>query len=118
MPDVPIGYLITVALMASFTAFALAPHRPRQSSHSNISYWFGYLLNEQPFIAYCYLLASTTLAFAQGDVNSPGGWATFGLAMLTMGGLGVVAWRGHRSGPAVEHAVQASACSPQGNCIK
>jgi acetyl esterase/lipase len=102
---VPIGYLLTVLLMAWCTLFALAPPRPRRSSTSNLSYWFGFLINELPFPAIWWLLASTLLAFGQGDVASPAGWAAFGLAVLTTVGLVVVAWRGLRAGPAVDRAL-------------
>lgn len=73
MSNVPIGYLVTVALMACCVVIALTPPRPRRSSPSNKSHWFGYLLNEQPFVGFYWLLASTALAFGEGDVNSPGG---------------------------------------------
>jgi hypothetical protein len=63
------------------------------------------LLNELPFIAFYWLLASTLLAFGQGDIDSPGGWAAFGLAVLTTVGLLVVVWRGLQAGPAVDHAL-------------
>jgi acetyl esterase/lipase len=101
----PIGYLVTVAFVAWCTLFALAPPRPRRSSLSNNSYWFGFLLNELPFVAFYWLLASTLLAFGQGDLGSPGGWVAFGVAVLTTVGLVVVAWRGLRAGPAVDHAL-------------
>jgi acetyl esterase/lipase len=94
-----------VALVAWCTLFALTPPRPRRSSPSNMSYWFGYLLNELPFVALYWLLASTLLAFGQGDVDTPGGWVAFGLAALTTVGLGVVAWRGLRAGPVVARAL-------------
>src|SRR5262245_21368340 len=103
---VPIGYLVTVTLVAWCTLFALAPPRPRQSSPSNLSYWFGFVLNELPFVAFYWLLASTVLALAEGDLHLPGGRATFGLAVLTAAGLATVAWRGLRAGPAVEHALR------------
>jgi acetyl esterase/lipase len=102
---VPIGYLITVSLMAWCALFALAPPRPRQSSPSNLSYWFGYLINELPFVGCYWMAASTLLAFAQGDIDSPGAWLVVGLAALTALTLMVVAWRGLRAGPAVERAL-------------
>ncbi len=106
VPTVPVGYLLAVTLVAWCTLFAVAPPRPRQSSPSNLSFRFGYLLNELPFVAFYWLLASTLLAFGQGDLDSPGGWVAFGLAVLTTVGLVVVAWRGLRAGPAVDHALR------------
>jgi acetyl esterase/lipase len=101
----PIGYLVAVALVAWCTLFALVPPRPRRSSPSNLSYWFGYLLNELPFVAFYWLLASTLLAVGQGDVDGPIGRVAFGLAVLTTVGLVVVAWRGLRARRAVDHAL-------------
>jgi acetyl esterase/lipase len=106
VPTVPVGYLVGVTFVAWGTLFAVARPRPRQSSPSNLSFRFGYLLNELPFIAFYWLLASTLLAFSQGDLDSPGGWVAFGLAVLTTAGLVVVAWRGMRAGPAVDHALR------------
>ena len=88
------------------TLFALTPPRPRRSSPSNPSYWFGFMLNELPFVAFYWLLASTLLAVGQGDVDSTGGRAAFGLAVLTTVGLAVVVWRGLRAGAALEHALR------------
>jgi acetyl esterase/lipase len=102
---VPIGYLVTTTLMAWCTLFAVAPPRPRQSSPSNLSFRFGYLPNELPFVAFYWLLASTLLAIGQGDIDSPGGWVAFGVAVLATVGLVIVAWRGLRAGPAVDHAL-------------
>jgi acetyl esterase/lipase len=101
----PFGYLVTVTFVAGCTLLALAPPRPRHSSPSNKSFWFGYLLNELPFLAFYWLLASTLLAFGQGDLASPGGWAALGVAVLTTVGLVIVAWRGLWAGPAVDHAL-------------
>jgi hypothetical protein len=71
LPSVPIGYLVTVTLVAWCTLFALAPPRPAHSSPSNLSFWFGYLVNELPFLAfYGWILTPTILAFS--DLDSPG----------------------------------------------
>ena len=48
----PIGYLVTTGLIATCTLLALAPPRPRRSSPSNPSFWFGFLINELPFVAF------------------------------------------------------------------
>lgn len=68
----PVGYLWTVAIVAWCTVFALASPRPQRSSPSNLSDWFGYLVKESPFIAIYWLLASTLLAFIEGDIDPPG----------------------------------------------
>jgi hypothetical protein len=70
-----------------------------------MSFLFSFVLNELPFVAFYYLLASTLLAIDQSSVDSPGGWAAVGLAALATAGLVVVAWWGLRAGPAVDHAL-------------
>jgi hypothetical protein len=76
---VPVGYLVSVALVALVTLFALVPLR----SVGNLSFRLGLLLNEVPIVGFYWLLIWTSLAFVQGDINSVGGWATVGLAALT-----------------------------------
>ena len=90
----PIGYLIGVTLVALGTWFALAPlRRPRPL---RIASWFiGSALNELPIVALLGLLAATSLAIGEGDVDSPEGWVVVGAAVLTMPGL-VVARRDRR----------------------
>jgi hypothetical protein len=73
----PVGYLITVVVLAWCTLYAVAPRRPRHSSPSNRSYWFGFLLNELPFLAFYWLAASTWLALSEGVAGSrPAGQST------------------------------------------
>jgi acetyl esterase/lipase len=105
VPTVPIGYLVTTTLVAWCTLLALAPLR-RPGALSAMSFRFGFVLNELPFVAFYWLLASTLLAIGQGDVDSLGGWVAFGLAVLATVGLSVIAWRGLRAGPAVDQALR------------
>ena len=97
----PVGYLVTVALVALGTLFALVPLR----SVGNLSFRMGLLLNEVPIVGFYWLLIDTSLAFAEGDITTAGGWATVGLAALTTAGLAVVAWRGLQARPALEQAM-------------
>jgi acetyl esterase/lipase len=99
--NVPIGYLVSVGLVALGTLFALAPLR----SLGNLSFRLGRLLNEVPVVGFYWLLLWTSLAFAQGDIDALGGWATVGLAVMTTAGLAVVAWRGLQARPALEQAM-------------
>jgi acetyl esterase/lipase len=100
----PIGYLVSVAFMALLTVFALAPLRQPRTL-ALLSWSLSLVINELPFLAFYWLLASTVLAFSEGDIDSPGGWVVFGLAGLTTVGLGVIAWRAWRAGPAVARAL-------------
>jgi hypothetical protein len=102
---VPVGYLITVAFVAWCTALALAPfRRPRRLAV--LSWISGMVVNELPLVAFAFLLASTALAIAEGDVDSPGGVAIAGVAALAAAGLGVLVWRARRTAPAVERALR------------
>jgi acetyl esterase/lipase len=101
----PIGFLITVLLAGLCTLLALSPPRPRHSAPSNISFWFGYLLNEVPVVLMLYLAASTLLAFAQGDIASPGGWLVVGMAVVVGFGLVLVVRRSLQAAPAVTDAL-------------
>src|SRR4029450_7061355 len=96
--NVPVGYLVSVGLVALGTLFALVPLR----SLGNLSFRLGLLLNECPIAGFSWLLIWTSLAVVQGDINAPGGWATVGLACVTTAGLAVVAWRGLQARPALE----------------
>jgi acetyl esterase/lipase len=88
----PVGYLFSVAGVAVGTLFALAPvRRPRPIA--GLSYFVGLAVNELPFFAAIYLAASTSLAFAQDDIDSAGGWAAVALAGAAILGLAVVAHR-------------------------
>ena len=101
---VPVGYLWSVAVVALGTLLALRPLRHPWPLGA-LSFFFGIVVNELPFVAFYWLLASTLLAFAQGDLGSPGGLAALGVAALTTSGLAVVAWRGLQAGPAIEQAI-------------
>ena len=102
----PVGYLVTAGLIATCTFFALAPRRPRRSRPWNPSLFIGFLVNELPFIAFYWLLAATSLALVQSDVESPVGWAGVGLAALATAGLAVVVLRAFPAGPALDDAMQ------------
>src|SRR4029453_11550985 len=97
----PFGYLVGVGLVAVPTLFALVPQR----SVPNLSFRLGLLLDEVPIIGFYWLLVWTALAFAQGDINTAGGWATVGLAALTTAGLAVITRRQLQARPALERAM-------------
>ncbi len=100
----PVGYLVSVALVAICTLFAVVPQRhPRPLA--SVSFRLGLLINEVPIVGFYWLLIWTGLAFGQGDIDSPGGWSAIGLAVVTTAGLAVIAWRGLLAKPAVEDAL-------------
>jgi hypothetical protein len=73
----PVGYLVTVVLAACCTFLAVRPLR-RPPVAASVSFRVGLLLNELPFVAFYYLLASTLLAFGEGDIASAGAWSVLG----------------------------------------
>jgi acetyl esterase/lipase len=100
----PIGYLTGVALTAWWTAFALAPRRwPRLLAR--ISLPFGAVVSELPVLAALLLTLSTALAFAQGDIASPGAWGAVAVAAATLAGLAVLLARSLRARPALCRAM-------------
>lgn len=104
MTGAPIGYLVTVTLVALGTLFALVPRRWPWTL-GRMSFVFGPLVNELPFVAFYWLLIWTLFAIDEGDHDTPGEWVAFGVAFLTTVGLGVVVRRGLQAGPAVERAL-------------
>ncbi|MGW5123801.1 alpha/beta hydrolase [Streptomyces sp. NPDC004069] len=101
----PVGYLVSVALAAIGTLFALAPV-PRSRPLGHVSYFFGLAANELPFAAFWWLvLLPTALAFGEGDIRSPGAWAVVALAALTTPGLVVIAHRALGERDRIERAM-------------
>ncbi len=100
--DLPYGYLITLVYIAICTLLALtAPARPRPLAM--LAFRLAVAVNELPFAAFAWLLAVTALALVQGDLTP----LLAAGAAVTMAGLGLVAWRGHRALPAVQRAMGA-----------
>ncbi|MEW2174869.1 alpha/beta hydrolase [Streptomyces sp. NPDC005406] len=100
----PMGYMASTALVAWCTFFAVvAPRRPRPLAH--MSFLFGMVLNEVPFLGIIVLTASTALAAAQGDLGSTGARATVAVAAVAAAGLAVSAWRGVHAHAAVTRAL-------------
>ncbi len=98
------SHIWTVAPIALVTLAAVAPpHRPRPVA--SVGFWLGYLVNEFPFFAFCWLVASTLLALGNERLGSPGGLAVLALAVLTACGLALIMWRGLLAGPVVARAL-------------
>ncbi|TGJ97887.1 esterase, partial [Actinotalea fermentans ATCC 43279 = JCM 9966 = DSM 3133] len=99
----PIGYLVPVLLVACCTSASLSPAR-RSPRLGRLAFRMSVLVNEQPFILLLVLGAVTALALADGDVETTGGRVALALAALTALGLVLVARRGLRAAPALDHA--------------
>lgn len=98
------SHIWTVAPVALVTLAAVAPpHRPRPVA--SVGFWLGYLVNEFPFFAFCWLVASTLLALGNERLGSPAGLAVLALAVLTACGLALIMWRALLAGPVVARAL-------------
>jgi acetyl esterase/lipase len=100
----PLGYLAGTVLLALGVLAAVAPiRRPRFAGLG--SYLLSMIVNEIPLIAGAFLIGSTLLAFAEGDIITTGASATVGLAALTLPGLAYLGWRGRQAGPVLLNAI-------------
>ena len=98
------SHVWTVAPVALVTLAALVPpRRPRPAA--TVGFWLGYLVNEFPFFAFCWLVASTLLALGNESLGSPAGLAVLALAVLTACGLALIVWRALLAGPVVARAL-------------
>jgi acetyl esterase/lipase len=102
---VPIGYTLSMLLLAVCTTLAVSPPRPRRSSPSNLTFWLTYLVNELPFLATYWLAAATADVAAQGELDTPVGLAGAGLAAAAALGLTVVVRRGLQTRAVVDAAL-------------
>jgi acetyl esterase/lipase len=102
MHQLPIGYLITALLVALATFSSLAPRR--LGILGPLRLYLGHI-NELPFLAILWLVASTGLAISEGDIQSPLGWLALGLSVLSIGGLILVIWRAMPTARVISHAL-------------
>ena len=104
MTEIPIGYIFPVLLLAWCTWWAVMPLRiPRL--FGSLSFYFGLVISELPFLALLWLIAINILALSEGDIHSFIGWAAFGIAILTVVGLVVIVQRSFQAIPAISQAL-------------
>src|SRR5262249_61961205 len=96
----PIGYWWAVVLGSWGVACALTRWR-RLGPLSGVP---ALLASELPFIVGYWLIASTVLALADGNLGSPGGAAAAAIALLALAGLAVMVNRALRAHAALRHA--------------
>ena len=70
-----------------------------------MAFWFGFLVNELPFVALAWLVAATVLAAVQGDLVTPVGLVGLGLAILTVVGIVVIVRRALLAKPVLARAL-------------
>ena len=100
----PIGYVITVAVVAVGMLLALWP-LPRPAPLRTASWTLGSVVAESPFVAFYWILAATLLALAQDDLATPVGWVALGIAGVTFLGTPILVRRSLAARPAVEEAL-------------
>ncbi|HTU30537.1 MAG TPA: alpha/beta hydrolase [Solirubrobacteraceae bacterium] len=100
----PIGFLITVALVALGMAVSLRP--PVRSGLGGVIVWLiSAIPNESPFLAFYWLGASTLLALCQGNARGLGIWIPVVVAAASFAGTPVLIRRSLRAAPAIEQAL-------------
>lgn len=99
-----IGYLVSVVILAVPTAMALAPMRGSWT-RGQVSWRLGFQVNELPFLAAAWLIASTALAIWDGNLETAVGAVALGLAILVFAGLALITGRGVRARRAVSDAL-------------
>ena len=100
----PVGFLITAALMALAMAASLWP--PSRSGLLGAVAWLvSAIPNESPFLAFYWMAASTLLAFSQGDLHGHWVWAALGLTVAPFAATPVLVRRSLRAAPAIEQAL-------------
>ena len=103
----PVGYLVSVGLVAVCTYVAVRPPMPARSSPSSWTFWLGFLVNELPFVAAYWLVGATLLAAAQGDLGTPLGLVGLVVAAAAVPGLVVITRRALAAPAALDAAVAA-----------
>jgi acetyl esterase/lipase len=101
---VPVGLVITAALVVAGSAVAVWP--PARSGRLGLLVWLvGAIPNESPFLAFYWLSGSTLLAYGQGGLRGAGVWAALGLAGAPLAAAPVLVRRSLRAAPALEQAL-------------
>ncbi|WP_031512557.1 alpha/beta hydrolase [Streptomyces sp. NRRL F-5123] len=86
------GFVTSIAILALCTFAALRPPMPRRSSPSNVWFWLGWFVNEQPFVGLAVLALSTYQTLAT-DVGGPLWWLAAALTAAVACGMAALAVR-------------------------
>ncbi|MFD1324828.1 alpha/beta hydrolase [Micromonospora sonneratiae] len=99
----PWGYLVSTVFMGVWVLAVMAVRRPPRPL-TTAFFYLGFV-NELPFLAAYWLIGSTALAGAQGDLNTTIGWLAFAISLVTLGGLTVLAVRALPTGRVIRQAL-------------
>ncbi|MFI0940923.1 alpha/beta hydrolase [Streptomyces sp. NPDC021020] len=86
------GFVTSLAILALCTFAALRPPMPRRSSPSDVWFWLGWFVNEQPFVGLAVLALSTYETLAT-DVGGPTWWLAAALTAAVACGMAALAVR-------------------------
>jgi acetyl esterase/lipase len=100
----PVGFLITVGLIAVAMAASLWP-ASRSALLGRATWVVSAIPNESPFLAFYWVGAATVLAYTQGDLHGAPAWVALGLAGVTFAGTPVLVRRSLRAAPAIAQAL-------------
>lgn len=100
----PIGYIISVAVVAVGILLALRP-LGRSGPLGRVSFFLSAAVNESPFLGVYWVLAATLLAFAQGDLDAPTAWVALALAGASFVAAPALVRRSLQARPVLEHAL-------------
>lgn len=106
MTGVPWGYVVPNVVLAGATASLLLPPPRRHGALAAIEHIATMVLNEIPHLVVLALLGSSALAWAQGDLASPGGLVGLAVAACAIVGLLLLQARAPRSVPAMDDALE------------
>ncbi|MFD0556896.1 acetyl esterase/lipase [Stackebrandtia endophytica] len=106
----PVGYLITLALVGVCTLIALI----RMRRWGRLAYALTMVVNEVPhLVAVILLIAPTALAWSEGDLDGPSGPVLLAIAFLVLIGLAELLRRNLIAHSAVVTAVRAHGAEPR-----
>ncbi len=99
------GYVLSVVPVAVATACAVWPVRGAVRRLGTASYVAGFAPSQLPVPVACYLLASTALCLAQGELGSASGRVGLALTLCALAGLGTLVARALPTRRVVERAL-------------
>jgi acetyl esterase/lipase len=100
------SFVTTSLMVATFALLAQYAPMPKRSSPWNFRFGLTFLINEQPFLGFWWLVAGTVPSLISGRIHGATAWlAAGGLVALAAGALAVVAAEALEAGPALDAAL-------------
>jgi hypothetical protein len=98
--------ITTVVLVSAFGLVALRPWMPRHSTPYNLQFALGFLINEQPVLAFLWLASGTVPTIVGGGVGTVGWLLMLGVTAVPAAILTTLAVRTRSARPALEAALR------------